>query len=81
MYEEMMECLAKTHAQLEMARLCYEKYKGKPVFETDQGKRFKGNLAAMIKNEFLAEIGLCIMMLEEIKNDQKDNFKEEEAIY
>ena len=62
--EEIMECLNKANAQLEMARIYYKKNADNAVFETEFGNNFKQHLAEAIKNGGLAQLCLGIVMLE-----------------
>lgn len=67
--EEIMDCLQKANAQIEMARIYYLKNKDDAVFETEFGKNFKHHLAETIKNGGLAQLCLGIVMLEEVTKE------------
>ena len=67
--EEIMECLNKANAQIEMARTYYLKNKDNAMFETEFGNNFKQHLAETIKNGSLAQFCLGIVMLEEMTKE------------
>ena len=69
--EEILECLDKANAQIEMARIYYMKNKDNAVFETEFGNKFKRHLAETIKNGSLAHLCLCIVMLEEMTKENE----------
>lgn len=62
---EIMECLNRANAQIEIARNYYMKNKDNAVFETEYGNEFKQHLAETIKNCSLAQLCLGIAILEE----------------
>lgn len=63
--DEIMECLNRANAQIEIARIYYLKNKDNAIFETEFGNKFKQHLAETIKNCSLAHLCLGIAIMEE----------------